>query len=155
MAVTYAKGISDKDRDSALVAIKSAAALLNDNAGKLVDEEKKSIANIKTIDVDPTASRSSADVQTGTFHANAGQLAERTARFATDISHDSFHILQWKSGRAYTGGPAEREATYFQIGVGRKIGLSEQDTNRLKNYAEHIEDYKKYWDSGVTHPPHH
>jgi hypothetical protein len=155
VAVTYAKGISDKDRDAALAVIKSAVALLNDNAGKLTDEQKQSIANIKTIDVDPTASRSSADVQTGTFHANAGQLAEGTARFATDIAHDSFHMLQWKSGRAYTGGPAEREATYFQIDVGRKIGLSEGDTNRLKNYADHIEDYKKYWDSGVTHPPHH
>jgi hypothetical protein len=155
VAVTYAKGVSQKDRDTALAAIKSAVALLNNNAGKLTDEEKRSIANIKTIDVDPTASRSSADVQTGTFHANAGQLAEGTARFATDIVHDSFHILQWKSGRAYTGGTAEREATYFQIGVGRKIGLPKEDSTRLKNYADHIEDYKKYWDSGVTHPPHH
>src|ERR1700682_2333722 len=155
VAVTYAKGVSDKDRGSALAAIKSAVALLNDNDGKLTDEEKKSISYIKTIDVDPTASRSSTDVQTGTFHANAGPFAEGTARLATDIAHGSFHILQCKSGRAYTGGPAEREATYFQIGVGRKIGLSEEDTNRLKNYAAHIEDYKKYWDSTVTHPPQH
>jgi hypothetical protein len=58
-------------------------------------------------------------------------------------------------GALTPAGPAEREATYFQIGVGRKIGLSEEDTNRLKNYADHIEDYKKYWDSRVTHPPHH
>ncbi len=127
--------------------------LLNDNAGKLTDEEKKSIANIKTIDVDPTASRSSADVQTGTFHANAGQLAEGSARFATDIAHDSFHITQWKSGRASTGGPAEREATYFQIGVAGKIGLSEGEINKLKDYADHIEKYKPYWNSPVTHPP--
>jgi hypothetical protein len=106
VAVTYAKGISDKDRDSALAAIKSAAALFNNHEGKLADEERKSIANIRTIDVDLTASRSSADVQTGTFHANAGQLAEGTARFATDIAHDSFHVLQWQTGRAYTGGLA-------------------------------------------------
>jgi hypothetical protein len=154
VAVTYAKGVSDRDRDSALAAIKSAVALLNGNAGKLTDEEKKSIANIKTIDVDPAASRSSTDVQTGTFHANAGQLAEGTARFATDIAHDSFHILQWTSGRAYTGGPAEREATNFQIGVGVKIGLSEADIKDLKHYADHIEDYKDYWNSPVTHVQH-
>ncbi len=154
VAVTYAKGVSDRDRDSALAAIKSAVALLNGNAGKLTDEEKKSIANIKTIDVDPKASRSSADVQTGTFHANAGQLAEGTERFATDIAHDSFHILQWKSGRAHTGGSAEREATNFQIGVGVKIGLSEADIKDLKHYADHIEDYKDYWNSPVTHVRH-
>jgi len=154
VAVTYAKGVSDRDRDSALATIKSAVALLNGNAGKLTDEEKKSIANIKTIDVDPKASRSSTDVQTGTFHANAGQLAEGAARFATDIAHDSFHILQWKSGRAHTGGSAEREATYFQIGVGVKIGLSEADIKDLKHYADHIEDYKDYWNSPITHVRH-
>jgi hypothetical protein len=52
-------------------------------------------------------------------------------------------------GALTPAGPAEREATYFQIGVGRKIGLSEEDTNRLKNYADHIEDYKKYWVFGT------
>jgi hypothetical protein len=153
VAVTYASGVSDKQRDAALAAIKSAAALLDENASKLSDKEKRSIANIKTIDVDPTASRSSIDALTGTFHANAGQLAESTARLATDIAHDSFHIMQWKSGRAYTGGPAEREAAYFQIGIGEKIGLSKEQIDTLKNYADHIENYKDYWHSPITHHP--
>jgi len=152
VAVTYASGISDKDRQSAFAAISSAAGLLNSNADKLTDAEKKSIGNIKTIDVDPTASRSSVDVKTGTFHANAGQLGQDTARFATDIAHDSFHITQSKSGIAYTGGPAERNATYFRIGVGSKIGLSKDQINFLKNYADNIEKYKNYYNSPVTHP---
>jgi RHS repeat-associated protein len=153
VAVTYANGMSDKDRQSAFGAVSSAAGLLNSNAAKLSDAERASIANIKTIDVDPKASRSSVDVKTGTFHANAGQLGEGTARFATDIAHDSFHITQWKAGLAYTGGPAEHDATYFQIGVGGKIGLSQGEINGLKSYADHIENYKNYWNSPVTHPP--
>jgi hypothetical protein len=80
-------------------------------------------------------------------------LGEGTARFATDIAHDSFHITQWKAGLAYTGGPAEHDATYFQIGVGGKIGLSQGEINGLKSYADHIENYKNYWNSPVTHPP--
>jgi hypothetical protein len=152
VVVTYANGISDKDRQSAFAAISSAAGLLNSNGDKLTDAEKKSIGNIKTIDVDPTASRSSVDVKTGIFHANAGQLGQDTARFATDIAHDSFHITQSKSGVAYTGGPAERNATYFQIGVGSKIGLSKDQINFLKNYADNIDKYKNYYNSPVTHP---
>jgi hypothetical protein len=150
--VTYRKGTSGRDRDSDYQTIRSAANLLNQNASSLTDEEKKSVANIKTIDVDPTASRSYTDVSTGTFHANAGQLREGTARFATDIAHEGTHVMQWQSGRAFTGKDAEREATYFQIGVGNKIGLSEEDTKQLRNYAEHVEDYKEYWGSRVTHP---
>ena len=155
IAVTYAKGTSEKDRQSALAAIKAAAELINNNASKLTDAEKSSIANITTIDVDPTASRSSADVSTGTFHANSAQLAEGTPRFATDIAHDGFHITQWKSSRSYTGGPAESEATYFQIGVGRKVGLSEDDIKILKNYADHIEKFRDYWHAPVTHSKTH
>jgi hypothetical protein len=152
VAVTYANGMSAKDRQSAFRAISAAAGLLNSNADKLSANEKSSIGNIKTIDVDPKASRSSVDVQTGTFHANAGQLGEGSARFATDIAHDSFHIAQWKSGLAYAGGPAEHDATYFQIGVGSKIGLSQEEINNLKRYADNNGDYKNYWNSPVTHP---
>ena len=153
--MTYAKETPAKDRASAHAAITSAVKLLNDNAARLSGEEKKSIANIRTIDVDPTASRSSVDVVLGTLHVNAGQLTEDPARFATDIAHDSFHIAQWKAGSPSSGAAAERDATHFQIGIGRKIGLSEKQIGYLKNYADHIDNYKDYWGSPVTHPVHH
>ena len=79
VAITYAPGTSDKDRASASGAITSAVGLLNANSGKLTDAEKASLGNVKTIDADPTASRSSVDVKTGTLHENSGQLAEGTA----------------------------------------------------------------------------
>jgi RHS repeat-associated protein len=153
LTITYAAGTSAEDQLSASDKITAAVKLLNSNAEKLTKDEKGSLGNIKTIDVDPTASRSSVDVRTGTFHVNSGQLSESTARFATDLAHDSFHITQHNAGRGYSGATAEREATNFQIGIGTKIGLSKDEIKILQNYADHIENYKDYWNSPVKHSP--
>src|SRR5262249_40415615 len=152
VTVTYADGMSEKDKQEASDKISAAAKLINSNADKLTKDEKSSIGNIKTINVDPTASRSSIDVRTGTYSVNKGQLSEGTARFASDLAHDSFHVTQWKAGKGYAGAAAEREATNFQIGVGTKIGLSKDEIKFLQNYADHVEDQKGYWNSPVTHP---
>jgi RHS repeat-associated protein len=151
--ITYSPNMSAQDRLTASDKISDVANLINGNADRLSNTEKASIGNVKEINIDPTASRSSVDVQTGILHENAGQMAQDSARLATDVAHDSFHITQYKSGTAYTGAPAERDATYFQIGVGRKIGLSSSEINKLKDYADHVEDHRNYWNSPVTHPP--
>jgi uncharacterized protein RhaS with RHS repeats len=153
VAVKYADGLTDDQMKAAGDKLVAAAGVINGAADKLTAAEKASIGNIKTIDVDPTASRSSVDVRTGTVHYNAGQLAEPTARLGSDIAHDSFHITQWKSGLPYSGGPAERNATNFQIPVARKLGLDQANIDILQHYADHIEDFKGYWNSSVTHPP--
>jgi RHS repeat-associated protein len=130
--LSYDPHMSAADRLAASDKIAAAVKAINDNAGKLSDAEKAHIANIKEINVDPKASRSSVDVKTGTLHDNAGQLGQGPARLATDLAHDSFHITQFKSGLAHTGGPAEHDATYFQIGVGGKFGLSQAEINTFR-----------------------
>jgi RHS repeat-associated protein len=152
VTITYAAGMSDKDRASASGRITAAVGLLNANAGKFSNAEKETLANIKTIDVDPSASRSSVTVQTGTLHENSGQLAEGTERLAADIAHDAFHITQFKGGSPYAGGPAEVGATNFEIGIGPKVGLSQGQINDLIRYRDDIEKHKGYWNSPVTHP---
>ena len=152
LTITYAQGMSADDQLAASDKITAVVKLLNSNDEKLTKDEKGALGNIKTIDVDPTASRSSVDAKTGTFHVNSDQLSQGTARLATDLAHDGFHITQQKAGRGYSGAAAEREATNFQIGVGTKIGLSKDEIKYLQNYADHIEDYKNYWNSPVKHP---
>jgi hypothetical protein len=65
---------------------------------------------------------------------------------ASDIAHDAFHIRQYfRMGEPSRGPDAmrrETEATQFQIGVGRTLGLSKHEINTLREEAAHPE---KYW----------
>ena len=110
-----------------------AIAIINRTADQLTEEEKNTIHNVKAISADLSEGAAHyMDVKTGVWHIGSHDLwsaqeKESGAWNASLLSHEGFHVVQDKRGLPYTKSTAitrEREANFYQAGVGMKFGLT-------------------------------
>ena len=153
--ITCDSHLSGKDRATAESKVGAAIDVINKNWSKLSADEQNIISKMNVINVF-AGDRGGMDFKTMTFNLSINSINDTssTARLATDIAHDSYHIKQFGTGEMQAVGPLttpdgrraarqlETNATNFQIGVGKKLGLSRSEIRELRYAAAHPE---KFW----------
>jgi hypothetical protein len=146
--ITYDQGLSPKDLAIAKKKVGAAIELINSKWSELSEFQQNVLSLMKTIDVFG-GSRGGIDPKTFDFALSFGDnvSSSSTARIASDIAHDSYHLYQ-----QFTMGPPTREgalsressATRFEIGVGRTLGLTRDEIRFLNDAAAHPENYWRF-----------
>jgi len=146
--IVYDNDLAPRELAVAKDKVGAAVRLINSKWSKLSDKQRTILGLMKTIRVFG-GSRGGIDPQTLIFNLSFRDNVESSPipRLASDIAHDSFHIFQW-----FTIGPPTRAdalsrepgATRFQIGVGRILGLSQDDIRFFEDAAAHPERYWRF-----------
>jgi len=148
--------LSDKRQQALKGKLDDAIKNINENSGKLTDQQKSIVGNLKTIDVSGDAKRSFVIEKTGalTFSVRDVQESSR-AYLGSDVGHDAFHVDLFKMGGLglSRGNAAEQKAIDFQIDFGKRIGLTccgaGTEVKYLQDYRDEIEKHSDYTNSPV------
>ncbi|HEV7920347.1 MAG TPA: RHS repeat-associated core domain-containing protein [Thermoanaerobaculia bacterium] len=120
------------------------------NGRNLTPAEKTIIKNIRSIDVDNSAQRSSVMESTGALTLTADYVRDSSSSWlGSAIAHDGKHVDLFNQGGTSSsrGLPAEVTAMRFQLQVGRKIGLSRSERQYIQNLIAHPEQLRAYVNS--------
>jgi RHS repeat-associated protein len=144
--------LSDKQQQALKAKLDAAIGNINQNAGKLTEQERSVVGNIKSIDVDGSAKRSFVLEGKGAFTLSVRDVEQSSkAYLGSDIGHDAFHIQLFNIGGLgmSRGNDAERKAIDFQIDFGKRIGLTGTEVKYLQDYRDQIEKHSDYTNSPV------
>ena len=118
----------------------------------LTQQERNIVGNIKRINVDSEAKRSYVEEKQGAFTLTPDYVDRASDPYlGSAIGHDAFHVELFKLGGTAKsrGAEAEVKATEFQIGFGRKLGLTPGEVQHLELYKTNIERYRSYFESPI------
>ncbi len=137
--IAYDPRLSDKEKLRASKAIAAAADLLNKNADRLTDDEKKAIAQISsffetTKDKDMLGATGKGSMTLSKDYIEDPGVS--AAWLASLFGHEGQHYLN--SGK-YSGTERwkdEQSASGTQLGIGNKIGFSANERSSLQNWMD-------------------
>jgi RHS repeat-associated protein len=125
---------------------------INGHAGDLTSQQKSVLGNIKSIDVSGSLARSYVNESGGDFHLTVGYVkGGSTAWLGSAIGHDGFHVEEFKQGGISNsrGVNAEKRAFQFQLGLGQRIGFTDNGSNYLKGLIPNPAQLSQYYNSPV------
>lgn len=114
--------------------IREACVLLRDRAGARYTTLYNNVIKIRAFNRSGAdVSRSNIDIARATFNASLTWLA-------SVLIHESYHIVQYKAGRTYSGTAAEQECNAIQLEVLRLIGAPQNEiTYMLSQTGNHFD----------------
>jgi hypothetical protein len=152
-SITYRKGLSPDDQALAREKIEAAIALINSKWAQLTDEEKSILQHIESIEADPEAVRPFVSEDIRKLTLNPDFVRDSSIPWiASSIVHDGYHVIQWKLGGVQNsrGTQAEVPAMRIQLEAGKKLGLTDVEKKRLREFIQNPALLEKY----VHTPPH-
>ena len=131
--------LSDEEKLRASKAITAAADLLNKNADKLTDDEKKAVAQISSFfetadSKDKLGATGKGCMTLSKDYMNAAGVS--SVWLGSLFGHEGQHYLN--SGK-YSGAERwrdEQSASGTQLGIGNKIGFSNNERSSLQNWMD-------------------
>lgn len=137
--IAYDPRLSAEEKLRASKAIAAAADLLNNNADKLTDDEKKAIAQISsffetTQDKDKLGATGKGSMTLSKDYMEAPGVS--AAWLGSLFGHEGQHYLN--SGK-YSGADQwrdEQSASRVQLEIGNKIGFSNNERSSLQNWMD-------------------
>jgi hypothetical protein len=141
------------DKQKALQSqVNAGLATLNENKSKLTSAQTRTILNIKTVSVMemPAGQRSGVDTASGKLTFKASYIGDSSPSWlGSAIAHDGMHVaianFIARSGLPGTDPISEeKSAMRFQLGVGRKTGLSGDEIHYLQDPIKSPEQLRSY-----------
>ena len=125
---------------------------INNNQGKLSNQENKVLGNLNSIDVDASAKRAYVIEETGGFTLTPDFVDQSSDEYlGSAIGHDAFHVELFKEGGTAKsrGVDAEKKSFQFQLDFGLKIGLAPYEADYLQELLKDPEKLKEYYESPI------
>jgi hypothetical protein len=139
VTIAYDPRLSAEEKLRASKAITAAADLLNKNADKLTDDEKKAIAQISsffetTLNKDKLGATGKGSITLSKDYMEAPGVS--AAWLGSLFGHEGQHYLN--AGK-YSGSERwrdEQSASGTQLGIGNKIGFDDNERHSLQNWMD-------------------
>ena len=141
------------DKQKALQSqVNAGLATLNENKSKLTASQTRTILNIKTVSVMEMSAgqRSGVDTAIGKLTFKSNYVEDSSPSWlGSAVAHDALHVaianFMTRSGLPGTDPISEeKSAMQFQLGVGRKTGLSGDEIHYLQDLIKNPEQLRSY-----------
>jgi RHS repeat-associated protein len=155
VAVNYAAKTSLDGMAEAGRKLSAAATLINDNAKKLNESDRSAIGQVSGVYVSDRTGNNLGWLGAGSISLTAQYIrGESVAWVASTLGHEGQHGLNAQIG-IYLGGDMwknERSASATQLHIGRSLGLSPAEVNRLNDWMANPGAMQQHMETGYRQP---
>jgi hypothetical protein len=154
VVITYDSKLSADERLRISNAIVAAADLLNKNADKFTADEKKAIREIVVISTTNSPKAYLGMSGIGCMTLSLDYINRNSvAWIASVIGHEGQHSLNFGKYMGEERWRDEQSASRTQMGIGSKIGLSNNEKSSLQNWMndKNRADMQNHMEYGYTH----